>query len=407
MSLADEVLADLLQRGQRALLHGSSRAIQVAFTTKDSPYWRQSYEQRQHCHARFSAAERAGTVQLRWAKQGGEDRPLEKVRLVDAHKLATFLGTIATSEAVRVAQVTLSPWLMTYPRVAELLEAWGNLKSPRKLGTDSASDFGDALRVLETLRRGNGNDQILRVLSRNLFHDTKRIETLTRHIDLLTAEHIASPARRREEVFSALGLVKEPQPFLVAGAGSLKLGLSQDCTIAWPFIGVSNQHVVGYSGAPTWVLSIENLTTFHQASQHPDASTGLILYTGGMPSPSWCRAYANILEAISEQTPICHWGDIDQGGFRIAAHLRSRCIRRHAFHPWLMDASQLNEATYSEATEATRINMARHAHDASWEALSQHMLPRTIEQEGIDVRLPTTTECAKDLGDRTQPTLCA
>lgn len=394
MPLADEVLVDLLQRGERALLRGSDRAIQVAFTGADSPYWRQSYEQRQHCHVRLAAAERVGAVQLRWSNQGGEDRPLDKVRLLNANMLAAFLGIVTTSEAVQAAQAVLSSWLTEYPRVAELLEAWANLKLPRGLGTDSASDFVDALRVLVALKQGHGDDQIVRVLSRSLFRDTKRIEALARHIDLLTAEHLASPARQQEEVFSTLGLVKEPQPFLVAGTGSLKLGASQDCPIAWPFIGVSNQHIVGYLGTPTWVLSIENLTTFHQVSQHPDAGAGLILYTGGMPSPSWCRAYANILEIISEQIPVYHWGDIDQGGFRIAAHLKSKCIHRHVFHPWLMDSEQLDGTTYSEATEATRSNMARHAHDAGWEALSQRILPRTAEQEGITVRLPTATPTA-------------
>jgi hypothetical protein len=409
MPLADQVLADLLRRSERALLRRSDRsfsdqslsdrtlpgraipgrAIQTAFTHTDSPYWRQDYGQRQHCHVRLVAAERAGAVQLRWAKQGGEDRPLENVRLVDANKLAIFLGTVTRSEAVLAAHAILDAWSAEYPRVAELVDAWARLKSPRGFDTDSAADFADALRVLDALKHPEGNDQIVRVLSRALFQDTKRIEALARHIDLLTTEHLAAPARQQEEVFSALGLVKEPQPFLVSGVGSLKLSASQNCPIAWPFVGVSNQHVAGYSGSPAWVLSIENLTTFHLASQDPDAGSGLILYTGGMPSPSWCRAYAAVLEGIPEQIPVYHWGDIDVGGFRIAAHLRRKCVHRHAFHPWLMNAEQLGRTTYSETTEATRGSMARHAHDAGWEALSQCMQARTIEQEAIAVCLPT------------------
>lgn len=389
MSLADEVLADLLQRGERARLRGSDRAIQTAFTDTKSAYWQQSYEQRQHCHIRLTVAERSGAVQLRWSRQGGEDRPLERVRLLDVKKLAAFLGTATVSESVHAAQAILNPWLAEYPRLADLLEAWTNLKSPRGLGTDSASDFADALRVLEALKQGNGDDQIVRVLSRQLFQDSKRIEALSRHIDLLTAEHISSSARQQEEVFGVLGLLKEPQPFLVAGTGTLRLNLSQNCPIAWPFIGVSNRHVIGYAGNPAWVLSIENLTTFHLASQHPDAAIGLILFTGGMPSPSWCGAYARILESLPESIPVYHWGDIDQGGFRIAAHIRSQCIRRHAFHPWMMDIEQLDGIAYCEAAKATFTSMARHARDAGWESLSQSLLPRTVEQEGIAIRLPS------------------
>jgi len=388
MPLADDVLAGLLQRGERARLAGSRRAIQTAFIDAASPYWRQNYEQRQCCHAHFSAAERAGAVQLTWARQGGEDRPLEKVRLLDMDKLAVFLGTTTAAESVQKARTILEPWLASCPRVIELIEAWTNLKSPRGFDTDSANDFADALRVLDALEQGNGDDQIVRVLSQQLFRNTKRIEKLRRHIDLLTAEHLNATARQHEEVFRTLGLLKEPQPLLVAGTGTLQLDPSQHCPIAWPFIGVSNQHVAGYSGTPAWVLSIENLTTFHLASQHADAGTGLIVFTGGTPSPSWCRAYASMLKSLPEQIPVYHWGDIDQGGFRIAAHVRRKCLHRHAFHPWLMDASQLNGMPFCEATEAVRSNMARHARDAGWETLSQRMLARTIEQEGIAIRLP-------------------
>lgn len=388
MPLADEVLSDLLRRGERARLRTSNRAIQTAFNNTDSAYWQQSYEERQHCHVRFSAAERGGAVQLKWSKQGGEDRPLEKVRLLDMTKLASFLGSATVSESVQAARTVLNPWLTAYPRVAELLDAWASLKSPRGLGTDSASDFTDALQVLEALRQGGGGDQIVRVLSRRLFQNTKRIETLSCHIDLLTAENLSAPARRQEEVFGALGLLKEPQPFLVAGTGVLGLHPSQRCPITWPFIGVSNRHVTSYSGTPSWVLTIENLTTFHLASQHPDTAAGLILFTGGMPSPSWCRAYARILNSLSESIPLYHWGDIDQGGFRIAAHIRNNCIRRHAFLPWLMDAEQLDGTIHSKVSETIRVNMARHARNAGWEILSQHMLALTVEQEGVTLLLP-------------------
>lgn len=388
MQLADAVLAGLLRRGEQALLRGSDRAIRTDFTALDSPYWKLDYAQLQRCHLRFDAAAQAGAVRLQWAKQGGDDRRLEKVRLLDVGKLAGFLGACTVSESVQAARALLTPWLAGSPRVAELLGAWTALKAPRGIGAEGASAFADAMRVLDTLRQEDGDDQIVRVLSRRLFQDTKRIEALSRHIDLLTAEHLAAPARQQEEVFGALGLLKEPQPFLVAGTGELILQGSRECPIAWPFVGVSNRHITRYAGTPAWILSIENLTTFHLASQHADAAAGLLLFTGGMPSPSWCRAYAEILESIPESIPVYHWGDIDQGGFRIAAHIASRCIRRHAFHPWLMDAEELDEAACSDVTEAIRAGMARHARNAGWEALSRRMPPRTLEQEGIAIRLP-------------------
>jgi len=388
MPLADEVLAGLLKRGERARLRGSDRAIQVSFKPRDSPYWSLSYDERQHCHLRLIAAARAGAVQLQRSKRGGEDRPVEKIRLLDVDALAAFLGTATVSESVREARAVLAPWLNRSPRVGELLDAWAGLKSPRGLGTDSAHDLAAALQVLDALQQEEGEDQIVRVLSRRLFHDSKRIEALFRHLDIMSAESLSSPARQQEEVLAALGLVKEPQPFLVAGTGTLKLDAAQVCPIIRPFIGVSNRHLSGYSGAPGWVLSIENLTTFHQASQHPDAAAGLIVFTGGMPSPSWCRAYACILDALPDSIPVYHWGDIDQGGFKIAAYLKHRCIARHGFHPWLMDAGEFDGAVCLPVSAVIHAHMVRSAREAGWEALARRMLAQAVEQEGVGLRLP-------------------
>jgi len=386
MSLTDEVLADLLKRGERARVSGSARAIQMAFKL-DSPYW-SNYAERQHCHLRLNAAERAGAVRLTWAKQGGEDRPVEKVRLLDVDALAAFLGVATASESVHAARTVLEPWVSRCPRAAELIDAWTQLKSPRGLGTGSARDIADALRVLDALQQAGGEDQIARVLSRHLFHDSKRIEALSRQIDLMSAEQLSSPARQQEEVFAALGLVKEAQPFLAAGTGALRLSPAQECPIIRPFIGVSNRHISGYTGTPMWILSIENLTTFHLASQHQNATNGLIIFTAGMPSPSWCRAYTHILAALPDSIPVYHWGDIDQGGFKIAAHIKNRCISRHGFHPWLMDAGELDGAACLPATQSTHANMMRYAREAGWESLSRRMLAQTVEQEGIEIRLP-------------------
>jgi hypothetical protein len=128
--LAEEALIELLRRGERARLRGSTRAVQVDFIATGSPYWRLDYAQRQHCHVSLAAAERAGAVELRWARQGGDDRPLEKVRLVDVDRLAAHLGTTTVDATVREARALLDPWLDGVPRVAELVEAWSRLKSP-------------------------------------------------------------------------------------------------------------------------------------------------------------------------------------------------------------------------------------------------------------------------------------
>lgn len=386
MALTEDVLSRLLQRGERAALSGSARAIQERFADAGSDYWRLSLSERDKAHERFRVAEKAGAVELKWARQGGEDRPLEVVRLRDLDKLAAFLGAQTAATAIARAGEVLAPWLDRTPRVRDILDRWGALKRVRGLTPSSANDFADALRVLDAAATSSDEDQIVRVLSTRLFGDSKRIEHLVRHLDVLTIETLLAPARHWDEVLSALGLVKEPQPFLVSGVGALQLESGQDCPVVRPFVGVSSKSITGYRGSPAWVLTIENLTPFHLASQLEGAGRGLVIYTGGMPSPAWARAYRSILASLPTAVTAYHWGDVDVGGFRIAAQIRRHIDAGRSYLPWLMNDSQ--QGSTREAGEADSKEMERQANLAGWS--NQIIRPMRVlqEQEQSAIRLP-------------------
>lgn len=386
MALAEDVLTRLLQRGERAALSGNVRAIQERFHDAGSDYWRMSLSERDKAHERLLAAEKVGAVELKWARQGGEDRPLEVVRLRDLDKLATFIGAQTAALAVARAREVLAPWLASTPRVGEILERWGALKAVRGLTPSSAGDFADALRVLDAAAASPDEDQIVRVLSARLFDDSKRIEQLVRHLDVLTGETLLSPARHWDEVLSPLGLVKEPQPFLVAGAGYLLLADGEECPVVRPFVGVSSKAITGYRGSPAWVLTIENLTPFHLASQLEGVGRGLVIYTGGMPSPAWARAYRSILASLPTAVSAYHWGDVDVGGFRIAAQIRRHIVGDRLYLPWLMDTSQ--KQAVREAGEGESKEMTRQANLAGWNNQILHPMLFLLEQEQLEVHLP-------------------
>jgi hypothetical protein len=389
MALAEDVLSRLLQRGERAALSGSERAIQERFSDAGSDYWRMGLSERDKTHERFLAAEKAGAVNLKWARQGGEDRPLEVVRLRDLDKLATFIGAQTAASAIARAGEILAPWLASTPRVREILERWGALKNVRGLTPSAAGDFADALRVLDAAAASPDEDQIVRVLSARLFGDSKRIEHLVRHLDVLTGETFLATARHWDEVLSPLGLVKEPQPFLVAGAGHLLLADSEECPVVRPFVGVASKAITGYRGSPAWVLTIENLTPFHLASQLDGVGRGLVIYTGGMPSPAWARAYRSILASLPANVPVYHWGDVDVGGFRIAAQIRRHIVGDRSYLPWLMDASKMRGAW--EAGEGDSKEMARQIELAGWSNQITHPIGFLQEQEQLTIHLPAPT----------------
>lgn len=387
MSLDETVLRRLLLRGERARIAGASRMIREAFKSMDSAYWTLTLPERDRIHVRLQAAASAGAVILEWARQGGDDRPLDAVRLADLDQLASFLGVSTLAQDIGVARSALAPWADN-PRVKEILEVWSRMKQVRSLGTMAAADFADALRVLDATRHPDSEDRVARAVSVALFRESKRIEHLHRHLDVLTADSIGAPARHWSEVYALLGLVKEPQPFLVAGAGCLVLGDGMRCPVAMPYLGVASHAIAHYEGSPSWVMTIENLATFHQSARLlGGGERGLIVYSGGMPSPAWCHAYKAILSSIPIETPAYHWGDVDEGGFRIAAHIRATCMQpNRQFLPWRMDTPP--DENFPAVTDAEHRSMVHAATKAGWGELARALRPVWVEQEGLAVRLP-------------------
>lgn len=392
MSPADDILDKLLDRAERSRVKQTVRTIRESLKSPDHLFWTLGYDQRNALYERMRAAEKASCVRLEWSRLGGDDRPLEGIVVTDLDRLAKFLGRATNTHVVDRAKTILSPWLND-DRVAEIIRAWENLKPVRTLGPDSASDFADALKVVATARSESIDELIARPLSTRLFGNSKRIEALIRHLDILTADSLAAPSRHLLEVLGELGISKEPQPFLVAGSGTLQLKPHQDCPIARPFIGVSNREVSGYQGSPAWVLTIENLTTFHQVARLLlGREDGLVIYTGGMPSPAWRSAFSAVIRNLLDSINIYHWGDFDEGGFRIAGVLQATASGvGKVIQPWLMDLTSTSNNSVP-STPSVAANMARYAANCGWHDICEQLRslenPFTAEQEGQCISLP-------------------
>lgn len=385
--LCNAALARLLARAERARLSGSTRTIRESFKSHESAYWKLSLDERDQMHSRMQAAKLTGAIELEWAKQGGNDRPLEAIVLRDLDKLAKYLGVPTATTSVSRATDLLAPW-KHLPRVVELLSNWGSLKQVRSLGPDSAADFVDALQVLDAVSSAK-EDQVLRQLSVQLFRNSKRLEALCKHIDILTAEASNSSARHWSEVFGSIGISKEPQPFLLAGTGQLRLIDGTECPIVRPFLGVANSAIAGYQGDPEWLLTIENLTTFHQAARALGSDLkGVVIYTAGMPSPSWGKAYVRILSQLPNSSCVYHWGDHDEGGFRIAARIAQFAAELDlAIKPWSMKSIGWEDSGQKASKEQLG-SMVRSAIKAGWQDLAAELRPILLEQEGQPLLLP-------------------
>lgn len=174
---------------------------------------------------------------------------------------------------------------------------------------------------------------------------------------------------------------------MVAGAGTILMQNGPDCTIAQPYVGVAPQSVRGLAATPKWVLTVENLTTFHLAAEAlKGRDDGLVVFTGGMPSPAWVAAFRRLTGQLPSVTIFYHWGDIDVGGFRIAARLQQSAMPEGAsVRPWLMDV--VHHGRGEEVSDSTRDAMRLAALRAGWIGFGNHPA-MTLEQERVEVVLP-------------------
>jgi hypothetical protein len=141
MSLCQQTLEQLLERGERARVSGSTRAIRESFKAESSLYWRQTVPEREAMFAQLRRAEAYGAVRLEWARLGGADRHLEAIVLQDVDALAGHLGRSTAADKVAAARVRLEPWCGAVPAIQRVLDAWAAGRKVRSLGPDAAREF--------------------------------------------------------------------------------------------------------------------------------------------------------------------------------------------------------------------------------------------------------------------------
>lgn len=392
---AEAVLRRLLQRAQAALVRGNGRVATLSMESRrDAGEYLavRGLEARDAFHGRIALAEREDAITVQRDRYRDDGQRLVRLTVRDASALARHLGTLLLAERVEQATAVLAPWQVAYPVIERVLQVWAEGLHVRGAGPDTAPALADAARVAHDGARAAGRERILRVESTRLFGDSKRLEALTPWLEVLLTGELVAGGLEKEHVWAALGLRREPQPMLIAGSGQLQLE-GGELPLLRPWLGVPVEAVRGLSSAPDYVLSIENLASFHLATRAPGAQAGLLLYTGGMPSPAWRRAYACLLRGLPAEAPVLHWGDIDEGGFRIAAVLAAEAAEAgHILRPWRMSPHEVPlDGAGREAPSATVLaSMCRQAERAGWPqiAIALREKPLRLEQEALPVALP-------------------
>lgn len=272
-------------------------------------------------HAELSLAQRAGGLTIEW--EDHHEQTITRLRAVNADALAQLLDQIPAWSKLESASMLLADLEKRLPRVAAIRELWSRGKSCFGLRPEEAYKLTEAARLLDYLRSRDGEDVPVRRASAALFSDSKYIEThLLSALNALSAQDLSAPRRADEDLFPEFGLVRFPSAMLIASSGcSIKLASGTVLEGVAPYIGLDPISVAGFSSPPSVLLTIENLTVFHEASRAENGSSWAVIYTNGMPSRRFMSAYLRMVSDTRETTRLLHWGDTDLGGLRIAARI--------------------------------------------------------------------------------------
>lgn len=356
-------LLDRLERSRHAKAPGSSkRRVFLRCDRRELPdYWNDSSaDYRWRIHQAVERLAAAGVVVPRWVR-GREGRELERIDLELAR----------VGEAYRLAG-RIPPWERRQ-RLIDVVDRWswpeGDWRERFRQELLSALESGgpfpaglrrdleepvlaDLLRSLDGLGRIEG-DVPRRVFSLQELGDSKRLEeAVLPHLRRVLAAYHPLAGEEDDgagDLLERVGLVPHPRPVLVAGPVSLvsPSGKEVDLGAFQPYVGVPptmlDAPVVG--GCATQVVTVENLTSFHQlAAMRP--ADWVVVYLGGFAAGPGLRFLRRLAEGMPGAA-FYHWGDIDLGGFRIFAFLR-RAIGI-AIQPYRMD----------EATFRAHLHLAR------------------------------------------------
>ncbi|MFC5570810.1 Wadjet anti-phage system protein JetD domain-containing protein [Lysobacter yangpyeongensis] len=352
--------------------------------------------------AELDLAERKGAITVETSPRDERPRDVRAVIVANLSALAEYLNVPLRSALASHALAQLNPHLDSYPVLRLIVERWREGKKVRgeEASLGSVDDLLDAIRVMN-VRQGATDELLLRRASIALFNDSKRIEALPKWLDVLMSNDLSPSGLDSHEIFSSLGLLKSPMPFLIAG-DVLAVGEVGKAPLLRPYMGLPSGSVLSFEFPlePSCVLTIENLQTFHEFSAAGTEQRGLILiYTGGMPSPAWRRMFGLLLRALPKSgVSLFHFGDVDVGGFRI-----SKVIAQSArefglvLNPWLMDPDALRMMGFTLRTATTNqaAEMTRCCRDVGWDALADSIAraPGLLEQEAISPSFPTRMDC--------------
>lgn len=388
-NLARSLLDKLLKDAEKADV-GRRKNLPVLTKSNMTEYQEKcnSLQAKEAFETYMCSARAQGAITFTYGSRGAEEGFINRIELVNKSALAKFLGKELEEDKLSKAVSLLSQFESRFPVISDVLIRWKQLRPVRTFLVTDAQDWVDAIRVIDFARDNIASGVVslpINEASGKLFKDTKRIKKLAAPLDVLLSGSLDADSRPPSEVWQEIGLFREEHPVRMAG----KVIVERERTtglLDTPYTGFPASTVIRLGSNPTMVMTIENQTTFHSEAHRLCYEDVLLIYTAGMPNPPWKAMYARILKNLPTDIPVYHWGDIDEGGFRIASVLAT--VAKNAGHiikPWQMHPENVPLEHRRPASITTVNKMVYFAKAAGWTSIAESIdnMKFTVEQESL------------------------
>lgn len=349
-----------------------------------------------------------GCLRLHWRKWE-EGAWLDKVDLIaeraaDIYRILGRSPRNALQSALRellATQRATAQWQADFLAWAQSQLEAGRSVAPLKLSDDPADAQWncDLLLALDALARLRA-PALERKFSAQLFGDSKRFEDLRGAVVRILCRYDPESdiyGGDDRALLRARHLDRAPEYVPVAGPLALRIeDRLVDLTPFAPSVALSAamlRAAVVSDCAAHAVVTVENLTSFSEMAVAKPVSI-LAIYTGGFASPTVISLLRNIRSAHSD-LPLYHWGDLDAGGLRILAHLRTHLseIKPLAMDAVTFDAHRKYARPLGKNERETLAQLREQEQLADCALLIERLLETNekLEQEAVDAPLRALT----------------
>lgn len=351
---------------------------------------------RDSIHSYLENAEKSNAILIEWGR-GAESQDLIRIRLLDADKLASWLGVPRASVYAERIEKELTPllknandWLQD--AFVYAMSSWTLGKAAFRISFEDTDAAVNLFKVALSVSNDEHRDLDMRRYSVRLLNDSKAIEGMLNKLALLLRRN---PDWKQfddnNELFRMLGLEKFPPPIYIKGPLLIKYcNEDWDISTLRPFVGVSPDMVsdIKLIRNVPYVLTIENLASFQRHVREIE-DDGIVIYSAGFPSPALTHLIKWIDQCVPYDNKFFHWGDRDIGGIRIYSHIESN-ISKHFLTPHLMNEeisgkSEFNKKEIKQLTIYSEMESSAGSMAKCW--IDKKLDP--IEQELQD---PTSPE---------------